>query len=145
VKVRSWAHPVFVIVALLAAAALVAACSDGDSAEDDAGGAGSEATTPSATDGGEGTSVRAVEGTGDPRDAWTFEPSAITVVAGTEIVFTNDGDEVHTATADDGSFDTGTLNTGDSHAVVFDEAGSFAFHCSLHPWMSGQIVVTPVT
>jgi plastocyanin len=144
VTVRSFAHHLFIIVALLAGAALVAACSDGDSAEDDAG-AGNGPTTPVATNGGEGPSVRAVEGAGDPRDAWTFEPVAITVGAGGEIVFTNDGEEVHTATGDDGSFDTGTLNSGDSHAVVFDEPGSFAYHCSLHPWMTGQIVVTPVT
>ncbi len=86
--------------------------------------------------------MRAVEGDGNPRDAWIFDPVEITVVTGTEITFTNDGDEVHTATADDGSFDTGTLNAGDSELVTFETAGTFSYHCSLHPWMTGEIVVT---
>ena len=86
--------------------------------------------------------VRATEGQGDPRTAWTFDPAQISVRAGDSVTFVNAGNEAHTATADDGSFDAGTLNPGDSKSVKFDREGSFKFHCSLHPWMTGTVVVS---
>jgi plastocyanin len=137
-----WNLPATLALVLLVAA-FGSACDD-DGAKDDPTAAG-DATVAVATASGDAdhaTLVRAVEGDGDPRDAWTFDPVEITVVTGTEITFTNDGDEVHTATADDGLFDTGTLNAGDSELVTFETAGTFNYHCSLHPWMTGEIVVT---
>jgi plastocyanin len=123
----------------LSLAALSAACGGGSS--DGAPTAPpANATAPSSATGD--NTVKAVEGAGDPRTAWTFDPSEITVAAGGSVTFVDAGKEAHTATADGASFDTGTLNPGESKAVTFDEAGSFAYHCSLHPWMKGTVVVT---
>jgi plastocyanin len=71
----------------------------------------------------------------------TFAP-ALTVAAGTTVTWTNEDWAPHTATAEDGSFDSGRLNQGDSFEQTFDEPGTFSYHCSFHPGMMGSIVVT---
>ena len=125
-----------VVGGLVAMAAFASACGDDSSP----GGSDSDADTPAA--GADQSTVRAIEEGDDPRTGWKFDPASISVAAGTEIVFTNDGAEVHTATADDGSFDTGTLSSGGTASVTFDEPGTFTYKCSLHPWMTGEVVVT---
>ena len=70
-----------------------------------------------------------------------FSPKTVTVNEGDSVTFTNDGPTVHTATAEDGSFDTGNLNAGDSDTVTFDSAGTIAYICTPHPFMKGTVVV----
>jgi plastocyanin len=70
-----------------------------------------------------------------------FEPETVTVVVGDSITWSNDDGVSHSATADDGSFDSGTLAPGDTAAVVFGSTGSFAYHCEIHPTMTGYVVV----
>ena len=70
-----------------------------------------------------------------------FSPPTVTVTVGDTVTWTN-GDQIsHTATADGGSFDTGTLANGDSNTVTFATAGSFPYHCAIHPAMTGTITV----
>jgi plastocyanin len=69
-----------------------------------------------------------------------FEPQTVTIEVGDSVTWTNDGDLPHTATAA-GDFDTGLLNPGESDTVTFDEAGSFAYICTVHPDMTGTVVV----
>lgn len=134
--------------AIAIAAALASACggSDDDGGTPSGGDATTVATTAATSaataPAASGDAVAAVEGEGDPRTAWTFEPKELDVTLGATVTFTNTGNEVHTATSDDGTFDTGTLNPGDAKTVMFHEAGTFAYHCSLHPWMQGQVVVS---
>ena len=71
---------------------------------------------------------------------FAFEPSVLTVPAGTEVVFSNADSVPHTATADDGSFDV-QLSGSNELSTTFDEAGSFPYTCSIHPAMTAQIVV----
>ena len=71
---------------------------------------------------------------------FAFEPSVLTVPAGTEVMFSNADSVPHTATADDGSFDV-ELSASNELSTTFDEAGSFPYHCSIHPGMTAQIVV----
>lgn len=73
---------------------------------------------------------------------YAFEPSAIEITVGGSVTWVNNGpDEPHTATAGDGSFDTGELAVGASSTVSFDQAGSFSYLCSLHPGMTGTVAV----
>ena len=73
---------------------------------------------------------------------YAFEPSAIEITVGGSVTWVNNGpDEPHTATADDGSFDTGELAVGASSTGGFDQAGSFSYLCSLHPGMTGTVTV----
>ena len=53
---------------------------------------------------------------------------------------TEDG---HSVTADDGSFDSGLIDSGRTFERVFDRAGSYAYHCTPHPFMTARVIVEP--
>ena len=76
----------------------------------------------------------------------SFTPGQITVDAGTTITWSNSGQNPHTVTADDGSFDSGTMQAGDTFSSTFGTSGTFAYHCTIHGGpggigMSGVVVV----
>jgi LPXTG-motif cell wall-anchored protein len=70
-----------------------------------------------------------------------FTPDTVTVNEGDTVTFNNDGPTIHTATADDGSFDTGTLRKGESGSATFTSAGTITYFCQPHPFMKGKVVV----
>jgi plastocyanin len=70
-----------------------------------------------------------------------FNPAQRNVAPGTTVTFVNNDTEPHTATADNGLFDTGVLQPGSSFEVFFDGSGTVTYHCELHPEMQGSIVV----
>lgn len=72
---------------------------------------------------------------------FTFGPKTITLKKGTTVTFTNRDAVGHSATADDGSFDTEVLAQNESGSVTFDKVGTFAYHCTPHPYMKAQVVV----
>lgn len=132
-------RPLLPIAALAVAAVALAACGSGSSYGNAPPPAATGATSAPAAS--SAVVVRAVEGAGDPNTAWKFVPAVVTVPVGSTVTFTNTGAVQHTATADGGSFDTGAIDPGASKQVRFSTAGTFAFHCSFHPWMKGTIVV----
>jgi predicted lipoprotein with Yx(FWY)xxD motif len=70
-----------------------------------------------------------------------FQPNAITVDIGATVTWTNTGAKPHTVTADDGSFDSGTLSNGGTFSFTFAKAGTYTFHCKIHPSMTGTVTV----
>jgi plastocyanin len=72
-----------------------------------------------------------------------FAPSTITVRVGSTVTWTNTGAVAHTVTADDGSFDSRQLDPATTFAQAFDHAGTYAYHCSIHPAMQGIVIVGP--
>jgi plastocyanin len=70
-----------------------------------------------------------------------FDPPTVTIQVGDVVTWTNQDSVAHTATATDGSFDTGQLANGAFETVTFDTAGTFAYVCSIHPQMTGSIAV----
>ena len=70
-----------------------------------------------------------------------YSPVTVTVNVGDTIRWTNQDTAPHTATADDGSFDTGNLDKGDSGTESFDKAGTFDYICTIHPSMKAKVVV----
>jgi plastocyanin len=72
---------------------------------------------------------------------FAFQPSSVQVTAGSSVTWSNNGAEPHTATAGDGSFDTGEVGPGSSASVSFDQAGTFSYFCSIHPDMTGGVTV----
>jgi plastocyanin len=72
---------------------------------------------------------------------FAFDPDTVTIQVGDTITWTNNDGTAHTATAGDGSFNTGNIGPGASDSVTFDTAGSFAYHCAIHPQMTGTVVV----
>jgi hypothetical protein len=74
-----------------------------------------------------------------------FTPSATTVHVGDTVTWTNNGPSSHTATAGNGSFNTGILKPGQSASHTFTQAGTFTYDCQIHPFMHGTIVVLAST
>jgi len=72
---------------------------------------------------------------------FAFSPDRIEVETGTEVAWTNDDPSPHTVTADDGSFDSGTLESGDGFSFRFDGPGTYRYACSIHPAMRGTVRV----
>jgi len=71
-----------------------------------------------------------------------FTPSSISINQGDTVTWTNNGPSAHSATAPDGSFDTGILPAGQTRSHTFNDAGTFSYICTPHPNMHGTIVVT---
>jgi len=73
---------------------------------------------------------------------FNFDPASITATAGQTVTFTNSDSAPHTATLDDGSCTTPNINQGESSALTFNVAGTYPFHCNVHPNMKGTITVS---
>lgn len=65
----------------------------------------------------------------------------MTINAGDRVVWTNQDPTDHTVTADDGSFGSPGLPSGGTFAHKFTQAGTYAYHCSIHPSMNGVVTV----
>lgn len=72
---------------------------------------------------------------------FSFQPASITVNVGDSVTWTNADEAPHSATADEGSFDTGTFGKGESRSHQFTEAGTFTYFCRPHPSMKGTVRV----
>jgi LPXTG-motif cell wall-anchored protein len=90
---------------------------------------------------GKAPRATAAADTGVTISDFQFAPATVTIDAGDTVTWTNDGPTPHSATADDGSFDTGIFNAGQSRSQTFDQAGSFAYFCTPHPNMRGTVTV----
>ena len=79
---------------------------------------------------------------GDVRGGLTGSQEGRFHEAGARITISNRDSTAHTVTSDDGSsFDTGDINPGSSTTITVNGAGRIAYHCSIHPFMHGTIVV----
>jgi plastocyanin len=72
---------------------------------------------------------------------YAFYPDRVEVPVGTTVEWVNQDRVIHTATADDGSWDTGAIPPGDSRQATFSRPGIYAYHCGPHPFMKGVVVV----
>jgi plastocyanin len=71
-----------------------------------------------------------------------FQPMQIVVPAGATVTWTNHDEEPHVVTSAGGQFKSSpALDTGDHYSAVFTKPGTYAYSCSIHPQMSGTIVV----
>ena len=85
-----------------------------------------------------------VEPPGQDTDHWAFAPPTLQITVGTAVVWVNTGRAPHSATADDGTrFDSRTLYPQATFRFTPQHAGTIAYHCTLHPWMQGTLVVQP--
>jgi plastocyanin len=77
---------------------------------------------------------------------WCFSPNPIVVTAGSAVTWTNSTGVTHTATSDTGAWTTGNIGAGATGGpVTFNTPGSFAYHCAIHPFMTGSVVVNAAT
>ena len=138
---RAW-----LIILALAALVLLAACGG-----DNGSGTG---TTPTAATGNTPTAGATTPTTSgnamavsiiSDANGFGFSPKTITIKVGTTVTWTNMTSSSHTVTSDDGkSFDSGISNpiaSGATFSHTFMTAGTFAYHCQIHPSMMATIIV----
>lgn len=74
-------------------------------------------------------------------DNFSFDPPTVTVKAGTEITWTNKDDIPHTVVAEDKSFKSKVLDTDEKFTMTASKPGTYTYYCSIHPKMTGKLVV----
>ena len=72
---------------------------------------------------------------------FTYQPDPVVVQTGGKVIWQNQDAAPHTATADDDSWDTGTIEKGKTGSETFKEPGTFAYFCEIHPDMRGTVEV----
>lgn len=133
-KPKTFLAPALVLLVLgLAACGSSGDSSTGNSVSSDTG---SETSGSAPAPSGEATragKVKIVE--------FVYEPDPVTVQVGGKVIWQNEDTAPHTATADDGSFDTGTIERGKIKSETFKQAGTFTYFCQIHPTMHGSVEV----
>jgi plastocyanin len=117
------------LTVLLAVGVLAASCGGGTTAT--TGGAVTTAGTPGTGGGGAAVTIK----------GFAFEPATVTIKAGESVTWTNQDSANHTVVADKGEFTSGDLANGATFAFKFDTAGTYAYKCSIHPSMTGTVIV----
>ncbi len=74
-------------------------------------------------------------------ESFLFNPASLTIKAGETVTWTNKDSVAHTITEDKGIFDSGSVNSGATYSFTFKTAGTFTYHCAIHPSMTGKIIV----
>jgi plastocyanin len=131
--------------ALVALSLGLAACgssgSDSSSTEAETAPAGQESGTAEATESEDAPSGEASKSEKVQIVEFTYEPDPVVVQAGGKVIWQNEDTAPHTATADDDSFDTGTIDKGKIGSATFKETGTFTYFCEIHPTMHGTVEV----
>ena len=78
-------------------------------------------------------------------DNFAFAPQRVVVKAGTTVIWINDDDIPHTVASSAKLFKSNALDTKDKFSFTFTTAGAYEYFCSLHPHMTGTIVVEAAT
>lgn len=124
---------------VVVAAFAVAACSSSSSSP--------AASAPAASGGGGGGGGACAKGEGTAAvsveiKSFKFGTDPVEAKVGDVIGWTNGDSVPHTATLDDGSCDTGNINQGATGLLVFNQPGTYTYHCSIHTTMKGTIKVS---
>jgi nitrite reductase (NO-forming) len=90
----------------------------------------------------QGNSVSIAPRAADPDNDQSFVPQFISMPIESTVSWTNDDSIQHTITSDEeGLFVSGPISPGDTFDNTFDTPGEFGYHCSIHPWMTGRVMV----
>lgn len=128
---------------LVAMAFGLSACGGGDDSDtstvtESGGGSTEEAGQDASSTAPGGTAPRAAK---VEIANFAYDPDPVAVQAGGKVIWLNQDSAPHTATADDGSFDTGTLEEGKLKSETFKQAGTYEYICQIHPDMHGTVEV----
>jgi plastocyanin len=127
-------RPNFGLLALALILALATACGSGSGS---GGGTSSAPANPTGSSG----SATAGGGSTVEIENFMFMPKTLTVPVGTTVTWKFDDSTQHTVAANDNSFTSSALANGQTYTHTFTSAGTVEYHCSIHPFMTGTIVV----
>jgi plastocyanin len=74
-------------------------------------------------------------------DNFSFGPATLTVAAGTKVIWTNRDDIPHTVVSTEGAFKSKAVDTDEKFSYTFAKPGTYSYFCSVHPKMTGKVVV----
>jgi len=74
--------------------------------------------------------------------SFAFNPNQLNTTVGSKITATNKDGFDHTWTADNGTWDSGHISSGQSYSFTFAKAGTYTYHCAIHTYMTGTVTVT---
>jgi plastocyanin len=74
-------------------------------------------------------------------DNFSFSPATITIPAGTTVKWTNRDDIPHTVVNDDQKFESKAFDSDESYSYTFTKPGTYPYFCSIHPKMTGKVIV----
>jgi len=97
-------------------------------------------TSPTPSTSGTGTAVSIVMGASTLQST-AYSPNPVTVAVGGSVTWTNNDTVTHTSTADGGAWNSGSIGAGGTFTRTFSTAGTFAYHCAIHPGMIGTVTV----
>lgn len=145
-RIPSCASRAFLISTLLVAALALASCGDDDDDTTEPAGGGApttetESTAPEAGGNAPAPSGDAVKAEKVEIVEFAYDPDPVTIEEGGKVTWINRDSAPHTATADDGSFDTETLEEGKLKSETFKETGTYPYFCEIHPDMRGTVEV----
>lgn len=132
---------------LLLASALVllafsfAACGGDEKSDTATGDESAAATSPASGGNAAAPSGEAVRAAKVEIVDFAYDPNPVTIQVGGKVTWQNEDAAPHTATADDGSFDTGTIEEGKIKSETFKQVGTYSYFCEIHPAMHGTVEV----
>src|SRR6266566_2848794 len=137
-------RPLFVLVALMAVLAVATACgssSNGGGTSSPAASTPATSTPASSAAPASGGSATIGGGSTVEIKKFMFAPMTLTVSVGATVTWKFEDSTPHTVAADDNSFTSSPMSNGQTYTHTFDTAGTVKYHCSIHPFMTGTIVV----
>ena len=135
-KIKLFLVPVLVLLAFA-----FAACRSDDKADTATGDESTAATSPASGGNAAAPSGEAVRAAKVEIVDFAYDPDPVTIQVGGKVIWQNEDAAPHTATADDGSFDTGIIEEGKIKSETFKEPGTYAYVCEIHPTMHGTVEV----
>jgi plastocyanin len=99
-------------------------------------------STPASSSASGSNSITIPQGAAAQQVKAYYVPSPSAVSANSKVTWNNKDIAPHTATATNGSFDTGIINVGSSGSAIVKTEGTVQYHCTIHPWMNGILQVT---
>lgn len=135
-RIRS-AVPTFAILAVLG----LAACGGDDSYTTPGSGEAKAPAEAQEQGNAPAPSGEAVRSAKVEIEGFEFVPSTVTIQEGGKVIWINRDSTEHTATLDGGSFDSGALAEGKLKSESFKQPGTYAYHCEIHPDMTGTVEV----
>ncbi len=130
---------------LLAGSLLLAGCGTSTSTSS---GTSTDTSVPTATAAPAGTTASNASAAqvkiSETNDKYGFAPAMLTVAKGTKVEWSNASDAPHTVTSDSGTTLASSIisPSGGSFSFTFTQPGTYTYHCTVHPYMKGTIVVT---
>jgi plastocyanin len=128
----------YLVLAIAFAALVASGCGGSDNTSTTATATSKAPTATTAAGSGSGKAV--AKATVEIKN-FKFGPPGVTVKKGAKVTWKNADTAQHTATADDKTFDTGTVNPGQSKVVTLSKPGTYSYSCLFHPFMKGRVVV----